>query len=236
MKKIYLTPIACLLTAGSSHAATAALDIPTTDGDLAAGLMVTTMLSDPSGATFDVTYTLNGIGGLAHVDGAVLGVHSVPADDSGTVTAQNGQQRTMEGNDGEGLSLTGLTISNFQANGSGLVVGDISDLGITSITLSAIGNNQDQLDVSYDNFTTTDFLDLNPLPVTIPVLIDVTALTNYPATAPTDLYLRPSAANAVASNRWSFNGLEVTYAIPEPSTSVLFGLGFASLMARRKRL
>ncbi|MDB4142311.1 PEP-CTERM sorting domain-containing protein [Akkermansiaceae bacterium] len=236
MKKIYLTPIACLLTAGSSYAATAALDVPTTDGDVAASLVVTTNIVDPSGATFDVSYTLDGIGGLVHVDGFEIGVHSVPADDGGTVNAQNGQQKTMEGNDAEGMSFTGITISNFQPNGSGFVVGDITDLGITSMSLSAIGNNQDQVDISYDNFASSHNLDLNPLLVTVSNLIDLTVIPNYPSTAPTDLYIRPSAANAVVSNRWSFNGLEVTYAIPEPSTSLLFGLGFAGLMARRRRL
>ena len=58
----------------------------------------------------------------------------------------------MVGLSGEGLSFTGLAITNFQANGSGVTAADITDLQFNGLTVAAVANRFDNAAISYTGF------------------------------------------------------------------------------------
>ena len=231
MKNTLYTLAFCSLTVGASQAAVFVLDLPPNTANIASGSSFTTSAT-LSGATFDISYTLNAVATDTTItpfirsDGSHFGVGSTP---DGT---NPGQQRSIDAGDGEKVSITNLSITNFNAGTSGLTQGDFSisfeDVGILN------GNStQDGVNLSFIGFGNTTANVTRPGNGATPALIDLTALTNYDP-ASTALYLEPDNANG--SNRWSINAISVDVtAVPEPSTFAMLGLGGLGLILRRRK-
>lgn len=161
-----------------------------------------------NGATFDIAYTLEAAGSgtnpYIYSDGSAMGVGS----DS------DAQDTTMDGDTGDGMSFTGLSITNFNANGSGVEIGDITDLRFTVLSLIYVGNARDGITVSFTDYSTSsvnyalDSTGTGGISGDTPYPLDLTALANYDATA-TGLYIENDSANG--SDRWSVNGIGVSY-------------------------
>ena len=126
MNKICLpTFTICLVATGFSQGATVVpLDLPG-DSNHPSGTTFTTSQT-ASGATFDISYTLNAfatdVSVAPFIRSTIFGVGSVP--DGNTA----GQQLSVDGDDGEQLSIVGLSITNFNAGTSGLTESDIINL------------------------------------------------------------------------------------------------------------
>ena len=177
-------------------------------------------------ATFDISYVLGVTGGtnsFVQSNGSVYGV--------GSDIDNNSHYLTLEGDDNEGISFTDLKVENFVANSSGLTIGDISDLKFTKFSVNNAGNGSDDINIGYTSFTNTDNVNLRN--GDLDQTVNLENQTNYPGT-PTGLYLIGSNNNS--NNRWGVTGLEVTYTIPEPSSSALLvgGIGVLALLRRRK--
>ena len=224
MKNKLLSMIACLLFAGSAQAVagtvTVDLALPA-DGNYPAGSFPVVSTGQRfGGATFDVVYTLsaasNDTGARVGVIGGVVGVGSdndINPNHFNTLEGDGSAGANGSTAGGEGLSITGLSIANFQANDSGLTVEDITGLQFEGLTLGAVANVQDGANISFTGFgTSTANVNLNSgstggSPYTIPL----TALSNFSSTA-TGLYIQPD--NTASSNRWNVSGLSVTFDIP----------------------
>ena len=230
MKKL-LFAICTVLLAASTGQADTVLNLPAagdhTDGDT---------FSTPgsaAGATFDIVYALTafsndestGSDALIHgggVGGApVFGVHA----DADTT---NGQEHSIEGENGERISITGLSIQNFVPGTSGLTQ---SDFGIEfdTITFANATAGADGVAVSFTDFGDT------VVNVDSPPSIVLSTLTNFDATS-SSLYLQPDSTGG--SNRWSISGISVnvtTTAVPEPTTFSLLGFGAIAFFAQRRK-
>ncbi|MGB7325085.1 MAG: PEP-CTERM sorting domain-containing protein [Rubripirellula sp.] len=182
------------------------------------------------GATFDISYTLGssatGANSFVSSNATQMGVGS----DGDILNHYN----TLEGNDNEGISFTGLSIKNFVAGSSGLVVGDITDLTFTGIVFNNNANPPDNVDVSFSSFA-----DLTTSTATLSITnlssFDVTAVTGYSSPA-TELFIEPGTD--ASTNRWAVTGLQVTYnitAVPEASSLCLVGLSSVALLGRRRK-
>ncbi|WP_372846874.1 Ig-like domain-containing protein [Pontiella sp.] len=204
-----MTALAGMTLAGTVQAVVVAtnLNITASSGNYPNGTVITTAQSF-NGATFDINYTLGSIanGSNSFIGGTatLMGVGS-DADISAHYT-------TLEGDDGEGMSFTSLSISNFVANGSGLEIGDIAELKFTGVSVGAAGNSQDGVAISFSSFTNGAVnFDLNN--VTANYTVDLTVLSNYPVLPDlaTMLFIKPD--NAGSSNRWNVDGVEVSYVV-----------------------
>lgn len=220
--------------AGAAQAATLTIDL-----NLAITDSTVTTNYSIGGATFDLVYTL-GSTSKAETTSEVWGTLSqIGVNWSGDVGGAfdgindaNGHRNTIEGADSEGLSFTGLQLTNFVAGSSGLTMADFTDLTFSSITTNNGGNNGDFIATSFDSFGgNTVSTNLKNLPATN--TLDLTALSNYSAPA-TDLY-----AQATGSARWAVTGVAVTLEspinVPEPSSSALLGLSGLALILRRRK-
>jgi hypothetical protein len=191
------------------QAAAGTLDLPAAGNYPAATVILTSQSC--KGATFEIAYTIScvatGANSFVGSSGSEVGVGSA-------VDLEN-HYSTLEGDDGEGVSFTGLSIVNFNANGSGLAIGDITDLKFIRLTLSNVKNNQDGVDISFSDFETeTTSYNLNSVEDSVHT-IDLTDLPNS-GDAATELYIKPD--NISSANRWSITGIEVEYTVPESTT------------------
>ena len=236
--KAFSTPILCLLAASASQAATTiSLDLPV-DGNYATPTEILTAATDPSGATFDIVYTISAIsndtGPVVGVIDQLIGVgsandinpnhfNSLEGDGSG------GANGSTAG--GEGLSFGSLGISNFQANGSEFTEADV-EIQFQNLDFSAVGNRQDGVNISFIGYGDTT-ANMNLSPVASPFSLDLTTLANFSPSA-TDLFLQPDNLNS--GNRWNISGLSATFTIPEPSSSLLLGGSALMALIRRRRV
>ena len=217
--------IACLLLAVNSL--TTYADTFTTDlalpanGNYAAGSVpVVSTAQSFGGATFNIVYTLSAVsndtGAVVGVSGSNVGVGSdndINPNHFTTLEGDGSAGANGSTGGGEGLSFTGLSIANFQANGSGLTVADITNLQFSNLTVGAVSNRFDGIDISTTGFGASDVANqgLGDNISTTSFDIPLTTLANFNAPA-TDLYLEPD--NASSSNRWFVGGVSVTFDIP----------------------
>ncbi|MEP2775917.1 MAG: PEP-CTERM sorting domain-containing protein [Luteolibacter sp.] len=238
MKKTLTTLSAGLLMAGAAHAATTALNLAaagnysasgttTTTETISTAVTVSTSVTIGTTGSFDIVYTLGSTGGANSFVNSTGSQYGVGSD-----TDISAHYSTLEGSDAEGISFTGLTVTNFVAGDSGLTVGDITDLTFTTVSFNNVNNAQDGVNISFTSFGDAGAFNQNLSATGTPYTHDLTAQGNYSAPA-TSLFLEND--NAFGSNRWAIEGLEVFYNIPEPSSTALVGLGFAGLLLRRKR-
>jgi len=233
MKKIFYALSVFLLTAGSAQAGLVAnLDLLPNAGNFANGAVISTSQA-LNGATFDITYTLSSIGNggvssLQQDGNGKLGVRSV-AD--GTTS---GHYTTLEGNDNEGLSFTGLSITNFIAGTSDYELSDFRDLTFTQLTVTDAGNARDGIDLSFTSFVDASPANINLDPGGPVQALDLTALGNFGGLE-TNLFIDPDGN--FGSNRWAVIGIQASFnAVPEPTTFAMLGLGvMATLVPRRRR-
>ncbi|MGJ8674248.1 PEP-CTERM sorting domain-containing protein [Rubritalea sp.] len=224
MKKTLYTLSAGLILAGAAQAATLQLDFAAAAQN-ADGTVVSTSASF-LGATFDVSYTLssvaNGANPFVGSTGAAYGV--------GSDTDISAHYNTLEGNDGEAITFSNLTFTNFQANGSGFTIADFSDLTFSSFSIGAGGNNNDGANVTFGGSTTNQNLNSGNIGT------GTFALTGFGSGSGDSLTLAVDSGQS--NNRWNVNGLEVSYttaAVPEPSSTALLGLGGLALILRRRK-
>ena len=192
------------------------------------GASFTTSVTDGGGATYDIVYTLNAFAtDETNVDafiktngqGTFFGVGSAPDG------ANTGQQESVDGGDGERLSISNLSITNFVAGSDGLVAGDLS-IAFGSITIFNGTSTQDGVNFSYADFDVDTananrpgrVLDDGTIPV--PAQVDLTALANYDA-ASTSLFIAPD--NIANSNRWSISEITVLVTGGTASPDALLG-------------
>ena len=208
------------------------LDLPTA-GASPSGSSFATSVNHSSGAMFDVSYTLFAAAtDESTVDAFINSTGPAGLFGVGSVNDPNaGNQRSIDADDGEMLTISGFTISEFNANGSGLSASDFN-VSFNELSITAGTANNDAADISFTAFGTgaTNFD-----PVTI---VDLTALSDFSTTA-TDLFVE-NGTNNNANNRWSIDGISVdivanTASIPEPSTATLLVAGMIGLVARRRR-
>ena len=265
MKKIICAVCVGLLTAGAAHA-DVIVNLPPTGNTLTNTTSVLTNISDPnSDATFDVTYTITavsgdtgvvvGVGGPAGEMGTSIGVGS-DNDAAGHFNTLEGNGATVPNPEfdpddpdnpdngpanlnlgGEGLSFTGLTISNFMDNGSGVVVSDITNLQFDDLTFNAVANNQDGVNFSYEDFgVNTINQNLNnastggsPFAFILPTPTDGSLIDS--------IFLEPDTAGS--GNRWNISGIQISFdspaAVPEPTSACLLGLGAIALITQRRK-
>ena len=224
IKETLLPMMACLLLLGVNAQADAEtftrdLALPA-DGNYAAGSFPVVSTSQSfGGATFDIVYTLSAVsndtGALVSIDGGVVGVGSdndINPNHFTTLEGSGSQGANGSARGGEGLSFTGLAITNFQANGSGLTAADITDLQFNGLTVSFITNQQDGTNVSFTGFgNSVANVNLSSSALGNPYEIPLTTLANFSPTA-SNLYIQPD--NTADSNRWSVEGVSVTFDIP----------------------
>lgn len=224
MKNILCSLCVCLLAAGGAQAAIINLDLPG-NGTHVDGSVFTTTSASFGGATFDIQYTLNAVAGdetnvdaFIQSNGTLFGVGSEP--DGANVN----QQQSVDGGDGEKVSFTNLSITNFNSGTSSLVVGDLK-MAFDSVTFTNGANAPDGVSFSFTDFGVADE------DVTSPTTVDLTSLSNFDASS-TSLFLEPD--NDAFNNRWSLSGISVSV-VPEPSSfAMLGGIGGLLMLCRRK--
>ncbi|WP_372795839.1 Ig-like domain-containing protein [Pontiella sp.] len=211
MKKRWLgimTALAGVLLAGTTQAALVetSINLASAGTYSNASAHVITTAMEYNGATFDINYTLGSTSvsnnPFVQSNGSQMGVGS-----DGDIS---NHYLTLEGNDGEGMSFTGLSISNFVANSSGLVLDDLSDLGFISFITFASGNANDGAFVSFTGFT-NDTVEVN-LSGSNPTN-DLTGLANYPVLPDVASNLYIKVDNGASNNRWAISGIGVSFAV-----------------------
>ncbi|MDF7799544.1 hypothetical protein P4C99_08710 [Pontiellaceae bacterium B1224] len=222
MKKIISIISMGLLVAGAAQADVVILDLPA-GGNHVSGSTFTTTNVSYNGATFDIEYTLNA---FATSNSPAPFVRSNGGTYFGVGSASDpnvGNQESLDGDDGEQLSITGLLITNFNAGTSGLTEGDLS-IAFESLDIANGTANPDGITVSFTGFGTSTTI------ITKPVTIDLPSLGNF-SSASTAMYIEPDTT--ASNNRWSVSGISVSV-IPEPATLGLIALfGFGTLFIRR---
>jgi hypothetical protein len=212
----------CLLVAGAAQAAVINLNLPAA-GNHDSGSTFSTSTSF-NGATFDIVYTLNAFATsnspapfIRSNGGTYFGVGSA-------LDPNTGNQESVDGDDGEQLSITGLSISNFNANDSGLAEGDLS-MSFESITIDNGTAANDGVDISFTGFGDAV---ANENPVTT---VALKSLPNFSSTS-TSLFLEPDGTQS--NNRWSVSGISVSV-IPEPATLGLIVASAGGMLIIRRR-
>jgi len=162
------------------------------DGNYSAGSFPVVSTSQSfAGATFDIVYTLSAIsndtGALVSIVGGVVGVGSdndIDPNHYATLEGSGSQGTNGSTAGGEGLSFTGLAITNFQDNGSGLAAADITDLQLNGLTVSFITNQQDGANISFTGFgNSVANVNLSSSALGTPYEIPLTTLANSSPTA-----------------------------------------------------
>ncbi|VGO15445.1 hypothetical protein PDESU_04028 [Pontiella desulfatans] len=222
MKKIQCALSIGLLAAGVAQAVLVDLALPAA-GNHASGSGFSTAASF-NGATFDIEYTLNAFATsnspapfIRSSGGTYFGVGSA-------LDPNTGNQESIDGDDGEQLSIAGLSIVNFSANGSGLVQGDLS-IAFQSLSIANGTAANDGITISFTGFgdATVD--------VTHPTTLDLTSLANFGSSS-TALFLEPDGPQS--NNRWSVSGISVSV-IPEPATLGMVVASAAGMLVIRRR-
>ena len=247
-RKTFYPIIACLVLhlavniQANAETVTVALDLPADGNYTPADFPTVSTQVNVNGATFEIEYTLSAV---SNDTGVVVGVaagqvgvgsdndinpnHFNTLEGNGAVVPQldaNGDpvldeegNVVMVGLSGEGLSFTGLAITNFQANGSGVTAADITDLQLNGLTVTAVANRFDNAAISFLLFgfsadsedivrqTLSNNVEigtggLNPfeIPLKTQAVFDPLA---------TDLFTQPDTG--APANRWAVSGLSVTF-------------------------
>ena len=186
-------------------------------------------MTDGGGATYDIEYTLNAFAADETTVDAFIktnGLQTLFGVGSGIDGANTGQQESIDGNDGERLSITNLSITNFVAGSDGLVASDLS-IAFETITIANGTALRDRANFSYADFDVDvtqvirpGFIDPDTGVAAEPALVDLTARANYDSAA-TSLFVAPSSASA--QNRFSISEITVQVTGGTPSTAVLLG-------------
>ncbi|MDF7799543.1 Ig-like domain-containing protein [Pontiellaceae bacterium B1224] len=205
-----ITALAGMLLAGTAQAVEFNFDLNLPEyGTYSNATEVATSLTY-EGATFDVVYTIDSVanGSNSFVSVNTIGTLFGIGSDSDIATHYG----TLEGNDGEGFSLTNLTIRNFADNGSGHELGDFTGLTFSGLSYGAAGNAQDGAFISFDGWTTNRAQqNLNGAEAGAGEVISVTGLANYVAPA-TNLYLIVDSVSS--KNRFSIGGIQIGLDVP----------------------
>ena len=223
-QKLLIQFVACFLLAANAPASaetfTTDLALPANGNYEADSFPRVSTSQSFDGATFEIVYTLSAVsndtGASVGVSGDNVGVGSdndINPNHFTTIEGNGSAGANGSNAGGEGLSFTDLAIANFQANGSGLTVADITNLQFNTLTVGAVTHRFDGIHIS-----TTGFDDATPSnqglgdQISIsPFEIPLTTLANFSAPA-TNLFLEPD--NTASNNRWSVNGVSVTFEIP----------------------
>lgn len=232
MTKIFTTLSAGLLMTGLSQALVVDLELAALGNytNASATVVTTTVVIGTTGS-FDISYTVgsmaNGANPFVRSTGSQYGV--------GSDTDITQHYATLEGNDGEGISFTSLSMDNFVEGDSGYVIGDFADLTLKSISFNNVANNQDGVNISFTSFGDAGAANQNLNATSTggtPYTLDLTALANF-SEPETSVFLEND--NTASSNRWAIEGIEIFYNIPEPSSSAILlgGLGMLTLLRRR---
>ena len=226
---LYAICVSLLAVSAVQAQQTLILDLPPGGPDpIADGSTFTTSVTDGGGATYDIEYTLNAfatdetvVDAFIKVNGAgtFFGVGSAP---DGANTAQ---QESVDGGDGESLSITNLAITNFVAGSDGLVASDLS-IAYNSITIANGPSTQDGLFFSFTGFGVDTeqvnrpgrVLDDGTIPQ--PAEVDLTAFPSYDPAA-TSVFLAPD--NIAGTNRWSVAAISVNVTGGTAAPDVLLG-------------
>ena len=146
--------IACTSALGLTATAPAAvveLDLPAgVVGEAVvydSGTVFTTSVTDPSGATFDIVYTLVA---SATAEDPAARIQS-EGESFGVLSASETDEShggTFDGDDGEGVSVTDLAITNFEPGSSGLTADSFS-VSFSTLTVNLGANKPDGLNVSF---------------------------------------------------------------------------------------
>jgi hypothetical protein len=228
MKKILYALGVSLFVAGAAQATVVSLNLAAS-GDNVIGTVVTTSVTDDSGATFDIQYTLG-----AEAAGTGTAYVGSTGTQMGVGNTSGGTDTTIDGDESNVISFTNLSIVNFVANDSGYVLADFEGLTFTGVVYGNASHTYDGAYISFDNYVTQDQQALNGDAAIYEDAVSLTGLSNYSGTE-TDLYIMND--NARGTNRFSINGLEVSYTvIPEPATIGMLGLGAVALLAFRRRI
>lgn len=234
MREVFFAMCVCVFAAGAARAEVVSLSLPESGTHLSGAIFTTSGVVLSNGATIDIQYSLNAfatdeitVDAFIGSDGLYFGVGSAADGTSG------GQQQSVDGDDGEQLSISDLSITNFNAGASGLVEGDLS-ISFETVTILNGNHAPDGIDFSFVGFGDTVANVTSPGNVSTPATIDLTSLSNFSPLS-SELYLQPD--NAAANNRWSVSGIGVSVtavAVPEPSSLCLMGLSSVVLLVRRR--
>lgn len=205
------TVLAGMLSAGTAQAVEFDFELALpADGYYSNAVSVVTS-TNYNGATFDLVYNIDSI-----ADGSNSFVYSAGGG-VGVGSDSDIQPSTVDGDTGDGLSFTSLSISNFTANDSGLELSDFSDLKFTVLSLNNVGNTRDGITVSFTGYSTnSENYTLNSagtggISGETAYPLDLTSFSIY-ETAETNLYIENDSASG--SDRWIVVGLTVSIDLP----------------------